>query len=133
MKRPMNTNTSMDVNTSISMLLQNQLLATKFYPPVASGPLISRPRLAALLDFLHNALGFTVVADILAPLLDKGTPARSANEVARTLQAALNKWLSDRLESSTHLLQARRIRAFLASRGSVAPEAIDDELIGHLW
>ncbi|HEX3642818.1 MAG TPA: AAA family ATPase, partial [Ktedonobacteraceae bacterium] len=46
----MNTNTSMDVNTSISMLLQNQVLATKFYVPVASGTLISRPRLTALLD-----------------------------------------------------------------------------------
>ena len=38
MNRPMNTDTSMDVNTSTSMLLQNQLLATKFYLPVASGP-----------------------------------------------------------------------------------------------
>src|SRR2546421_8572880 len=31
-------------------LLENQLLTTKFYVPVASGPLISRPRLTALLD-----------------------------------------------------------------------------------
>src|SRR5690348_3708118 len=30
--------------------LENQLLATKFYVPVASGMLISRPRLSALLD-----------------------------------------------------------------------------------
>jgi len=30
--------------------LKNQLLATKFYVPVASGSLISRPRLATLLD-----------------------------------------------------------------------------------
>src|ERR1700704_4029098 len=29
---------------------QNQLLATKFYVPVASGPLVSRPRLNALLQ-----------------------------------------------------------------------------------
>ena len=50
MNRPMNTDASMDVNTSTSMLLQNQLLATKFYVPVASGPLISRPRLTALLN-----------------------------------------------------------------------------------
>src|SRR5260370_26798694 len=50
MNRPMNTDTSMDVHTSTSMLLQNQLLATKFYVPVASGSLISRPRLTALLD-----------------------------------------------------------------------------------
>src|SRR5438105_4476898 len=33
-----------------SMLLENQLLVTKFYVPVASGPLISRPRLIALLE-----------------------------------------------------------------------------------
>ncbi|HEX3642713.1 MAG TPA: AAA family ATPase, partial [Ktedonobacteraceae bacterium] len=33
-----------------SMSLGNQLLATKFYVPVASGTLISRPRLTALLD-----------------------------------------------------------------------------------
>ena len=32
------------------MLLENQLLATKFYVPVTSGPLISRPRLTGLLD-----------------------------------------------------------------------------------
>src|SRR6266699_2398776 len=36
--------------TSTSMLLQNQLLTTKFYVPVTAGPLISRPRLTALLD-----------------------------------------------------------------------------------
>jgi LuxR family maltose regulon positive regulatory protein len=32
------------------MLIQSQLLATKFYIPVAPGTLISRPRLTALLD-----------------------------------------------------------------------------------
>jgi len=36
------------MNTSIP--LENQLLATKFYVPVPSGPLISRPRLIALLN-----------------------------------------------------------------------------------
>ncbi len=33
-----------------SMVIQSQLLATKFFMPVASHPLISRPRLTALLD-----------------------------------------------------------------------------------
>ena len=33
-----------------SMLFQSQLLATKFFVPVAPGTLISRPRLTALLD-----------------------------------------------------------------------------------
>src|SRR5436190_18606502 len=35
------------MNTSI--VIQSQLLVTKFYVPVASGPLISRPRLTNLL------------------------------------------------------------------------------------
>src|SRR5271157_2836993 len=33
-----------------SIPLGNQLLITKFYTPIASGPLISRPRLTALLE-----------------------------------------------------------------------------------
>src|SRR5260370_42414525 len=33
-----------------TMVIQSQLLATKFFIPVASHPLISRPRLTALLD-----------------------------------------------------------------------------------
>src|SRR5690242_2952983 len=33
-----------------SIGLENQLLATKFYAPVASGPLVARPRLDALLS-----------------------------------------------------------------------------------
>ena len=91
------------------------------------------PRLAALLDFLHNALGFTVVADLLAPVLARGTPTKSANDVARALHAAINAWLSERLESTNHIRQAQRIRAFLATRGRVAPEAVDDEAILLFW
>ncbi len=92
------------------------------------------PRLAALLDFLHNALGFTVVADLLAPLLPKaGAPVSSADEVARALQAALNAWLSARLESNNHILQAQQIRGFIASRGRLAPETVDDEGILLFW
>ena len=91
------------------------------------------PRLAALLDFLHNALGFAAIADLLAPLCAAGRARRSADEVARSLHAALNAWLSERLESANHLRQAQRMRAFLASRGRVAPEAVDDEAILLFW
>lgn len=91
------------------------------------------PRLAALLDILHNTLGFAVVADLLTPLLQHGTPATSANETSRVLQAALNAWLSDRLHSTNHIQQAQRMRAFLAKRGRVAPETIDDEGILQFW
>src|SRR5215467_12344830 len=38
-----------DALMKTSMLFENQLLATKFYVPVALGPLISRPRLSTLL------------------------------------------------------------------------------------
>ena len=95
---------------------------------------VQMPRLAALLDIMHNALGFTVVADLLAPLLPKiGPPKSSADEVARALQAALNAWLSERLESNNHILQAQQIRGFIGGRGRFAPETVDDETILLFW
>ncbi len=95
---------------------------------------VQMPRLAALLDIMHNALGFTVVADLLAPLLPKiGAPKSSADEVARALQAALNAWLSERLESNNHILQAQQIRGFIAGRGRLVPETVDDETILLFW
>ena len=95
---------------------------------------VQMPRLAALLDVMHNALGFSVVADLLAPLLPKaGAPKTAADEVARALQAALNAWLSERLESNNHILQGQRIRGFIARRGRLAPETIDDEAILLFW
>jgi hypothetical protein len=95
---------------------------------------VQMPRLAALLDIMHNALGFTAVADLLAPLLPKiGAPKSSADEVARALQAALNGWLSERLESNNHILQAQQIRGFIAGRGRLAAETVDDETILLFW
>lgn len=95
---------------------------------------VQMPRLAALLDIMHNALGFTAVADLLAPLLPKaGAPKSSADEVARALQAALNAWLSERLESNNHVLQAQQLRGFIASRGRLVPETVDDESILSFW
>jgi len=96
------------------------------------------PRLAALLDFLHNSLGFAVIADILAPVSTPGAaaaqvPAAQSDDVARALHAALNAWLAQRLESPHHIRQAQKMRAFLASRGRVEPEAIDDEAILSFW
>src|SRR5690348_15174964 len=49
------------MNMNPSLPLENQLLATKFYAPVALGPLISRPRLTALLNVGLNRL-FTLVS-----------------------------------------------------------------------
>src|SRR6266550_5530749 len=55
MERPLNRKTKLHLmraeedRAEPSMLFQRQLLATKFYVPVAAGPLICRPRLTALL------------------------------------------------------------------------------------
>ena len=95
---------------------------------------VQMPRLAALLDIMHNALGFAVVADLLAPLLPKsGLPQSTADEVARALQAALNAWLSARLESQNHIQQAQRLRGFVGSRGPLVPDTVDDEVILAFW
>lgn len=91
------------------------------------------PRLAALLDFLHNSLGFAAVADMLQPVTGSGRCTAHADNVARALHAALNAWLTPRLGSTNHNRQAQRIRAFLVGRGRVAPDAIDDEAILRFW
>jgi hypothetical protein len=113
-------------------LREPALLPQAGTPDVFEIDFAQMPRLAAFLDFLHNALGFTVVADLLAPILQRA-PTNHADEVARTLQAALNAWLSQRLETANHIQQARRIRSFLASRGRGTPEAIEDEDILLFW
>jgi len=50
MKRSVNPNASTTTDPRGSPSLPTQLLATKFFVPVAPGPLICRPRLTALLD-----------------------------------------------------------------------------------
>ena len=50
MDRPVNPNASRETATKASASFSSQLLATKFFVPVTSGTLISRPRLIALLD-----------------------------------------------------------------------------------
>lgn len=105
-------------------------------PPSATGfdiDFAQMPRLAALLDILHNALGFAAVEDLLKPVLARGAPGVHADEVARSLHARFNAWLSERLESPHYIRQAQKMRAFLMSRGPVEPEAIDDEAILVFW
>ncbi|HEY1543189.1 MAG TPA: hypothetical protein VGG01_12330 [Xanthobacteraceae bacterium] len=126
---------------SIAMLTPNgvHLREPALVPPDAPSGVFEidfaqMPRLAALLDILHNAMGFTVVADLLSPLLPKaGAPKSSADEVGRAVQAAFNAWLGERLESTTHIAQAQQMRGFIVGRGRLAPEMIDDEMILLFW
>jgi hypothetical protein len=113
-----------------------RLVEAALRPPNAIGfdiDFAQMPRLAALLDVLHNALGFGAVEDLLAPILARGAPGVHADEVARSLHAKFNAWLSERLESPHYIRQAQKMRAFLAGRGPVAPDAIDDEAILAFW
>ncbi len=91
------------------------------------------PRLGALLDILHNVLGYAEVAEALMPVLGRSTAMGAADEVARLLHVRLNAWLAERLESPHHLRQAQQIRAFVARCGKLAPETIDDALILAFW
>lgn len=101
-------------------------------PPHFEIDFMQMPRLAALLDFLHNALGFAAVDDLLSPLVRSRSPDR-ASDVARSLHSALNAWLGARLESATHLQQARKMRAFLGRQGRVDAGAIGNETILQFW
>lgn len=89
------------------------------------------PRLAALLDVLHNALGYGPVADLLAPVA--AAPAAPHEDVSRKLHAALSAWLTERLGTAHHLRQAQAIRRFLARRRELHPRKITDETILALW
>src|SRR5437660_12671647 len=73
-----------------SMLLENQLLATKFYVPIASGPLISRPRLTVLLDESLKC-PFTLVS---APAGFGKTTLLSAWVQSRSPSSPLVAWVS---------------------------------------
>lgn len=92
------------------------------------------PRLVALLDVLHNTLGYELVADLLAPVTAPGGK-QGADEVARALRSAFNTWLGPRLDSQRHRQQAKLIHAFLRARSgaTVGPESVNDEAILDFW
>ncbi len=85
---------------NVSLRLENQLLATKFYAPVASGPLVARPRLNAFLDqSLKRPL--TLVS---APAGFGKTTALSAWARSRPSSQCLVAWLSrDEEDNDPHL------------------------------
>lgn len=93
---------------------------------------LQMPRIGALLDILHNALGYATVTDILAPITERDAGG-SFDDVARNLDRAFGAWLKTRLETRHHLRQAQAMRAFLAAGGSVTPDAITNETILKFW
>lgn len=93
---------------------------------------LQMPRIGALLDILHNALGYAVVADVLAPVTAASAEA-PYETVAHDLEQAFASWLKVRLETRHHLRQAQALRAYLAARGAVVPDAITDATIFEFW
>ncbi len=91
------------------------------------------PRLAALLDVLHNTLGYAEVAAFLQPIAGGRERPIPAAETGRALRSRLNAWLKPRLESAHRRNQAKAIQAFLAAQGALSPDKIGDEVILSFW
>ena len=91
------------------------------------------PRLAALLDVLHNTLGYAEVAALLRPIAEGRERPIPAAETGRALRSRLNAWLKPRLESAHRRNQAKAIQAFLAAQGALSPDKIGDEVILSFW
>ena len=70
-------------NMKTSMQLESQLLATKFYVPIESGTLISRPRLIALLDAAGQG---RIGRDLVKRLVDQAD-CRTDDAIGRLLAA----------------------------------------------
>jgi hypothetical protein len=105
------------------------------------------PRLAILLDLLHNSMGHAATEshkgegtrDLFRPILG-AEPAISADEVARRVHSALETWLSQALTTSeanrkpsTLVRKAKTIGSFLIKRSKWRADAIDDDQIFAFW
>lgn len=88
---------------------------------------------AIMLDVLHNTLGYHVVAEVAGGLTIRGPAKVGARDIASELRSRFNAWLAPRLESPHRRQQAKVLHAFLAARGELAPEKINDETVMAFW
>lgn len=93
----------------------------------------SMPVLAGLLRVLHDALGLDVVSRELAALLTHKRPQSTAHDVGNRLARMLDAWLTEHLDTSHQMRQARAIRAFLATRKVTHALGVDDTTILAFW
>ena len=92
------------------------------------------PFLAALLEFLVTALGYTAVDEGLAPLTPPLPDAAVVGEAANDLARRLYDWLKDHLPTVQGHRKSRAMLAFLKERGGDASlEAVDDGAILDFW
>ena len=89
------------------------------------------PRLLALLDIVHNMLGFPAVERLVSGL--RGPTSVRAEAVAEAVEDALLAWLAPRLQSLHHQRAAHAMRDYLMPRDRHDPDGIDDDTILAFW
>ncbi|WP_112312668.1 hypothetical protein [Pseudogemmobacter bohemicus] len=89
------------------------------------------PMAAAVLDVIHNMLGYVEVAELLAPVLRGGTG--TADAVAAALSAATNAWLEPRLERDHLMRKARVLRSYLKWAECGGSTGIDSDRVLAFW
>ncbi len=92
---------------------------------------VQMPRLAALLDILHAALGFEPVRTALLEV----TEARADDPVgaARALSSGWNAWLKGRVKSAHYSAKADHIRGLLEDADKYRSSAIDNAFVLTAW
>ncbi len=88
---------------------------------------------AALLEVLHNTIGYSEVADLITPLTGRDLGAASANEIGKALRARFNEWLRPHLESGHRRAQMGAIVEYLKELGVMRPDGINDDVIYRFW
>lgn len=90
------------------------------------------PTIAALIDILHNMLGYdrlkSVCSDVCGPIC-----ARTAAEVAKDLRKHVEDWLRPCLASEHLAKQAEVIRKYLEAIEKTDPNLIDDDVVFSFW
>jgi hypothetical protein len=92
---------------------------------------VQMPKLVALLDIVHNMLGYPEVKVLLAGATD-GSP-QLAEHVAGGVEAAVLAWLAPRLQSLHHQRSCAAMRDYLMAVDRHAAHMIEDRVILAFW
>lgn len=93
------------------------------------------PYLSALLDFVVNAVGFTVIDDALAEMKAAGPTRSAVSDAANGLARAVYDFLREHLPSAQNQRKFQRMTGFLkeAMDGDFDTAMIDDQTVLDFW